>query len=128
MCKSNVFYCTSTQPGTIPQRSVDLLTPVKINTEFSGGIISAREQRKSEESNSFMKEKEDSWKKQQHWLMIFQNASEVIYFLYKYQKYNLFLRINVLERKYSFWNILRDLHCVEWSCNLNWAAEIFFDT
>lgn len=45
------------QLGTIPQRSPDLLTPVKINTQFSGGIISAIEQRKSEESNSFMKEK-----------------------------------------------------------------------
>lgn len=51
------------QLRTIPQRSTDLLTPVKINTKFSWGIISAIEQRKSEESNSFIKEKEDKKKK-----------------------------------------------------------------
>lgn len=60
VCRRNVFYCTSAQPGTIPQRSTDLLTPVKINTQFSGGIISAIKQRKPEESNSFMEEKQDS--------------------------------------------------------------------
>lgn len=57
VCRRNVFYCTSLQLGTIPQRSTDLLTPVKINTQVSGGIISAIEQRKPEESNSFMREK-----------------------------------------------------------------------
>lgn len=62
VCRHNVFSCTSTQLGTIPQRSTDLLTPVKINIQVSGGIITAIGQRKPEESNSFMREK-DSWKK-----------------------------------------------------------------
>lgn len=63
VCLRNVFYCTSTHPGTIPQRSTDLLTPVKVNSQFSGGIISVIEQRKSEESNFLLKEKDDGLKK-----------------------------------------------------------------
>ena len=111
VCRRSVFYCTSTQLGTIPQRSPDLLTPVKINVQVSGGIISATEQRKAEESNSFVREKGDSWKKKL--INDFGKClSEVIYFYTSIKKYILYFK-----NKY-FWiytthleiniNILRD--------------------
>lgn len=140
VCRCDVFYCTPKQLGTIPQRSTDLLTPVKINTQFSGGISSAIEQRKSEQSNSFMKEKEDQKNPPKtnknpkpttnQWLMILWNASEVIYFSYKYKKYNLSFKNKCLGTYTTHFErtIPRDLNSVEWSCNVNGAIESFSDT
>lgn len=71
------------QAGTIPQRSLDLLTPVKINAWSSGGIITAAEERKWEGKQVFHKRKRKTVTKNR--LVAFQNASEVIYVLYKKQ-------------------------------------------